>query len=1129
MPRIFDNISDQLQTALIQTLDTAQRADFCVGYFNLRGWRLLQPPIEDWQGDETHRVRLLIGMHRTPQEEIRELFSLSGKGDGLIDNARLVRLKRQIVEEFRQQLMLGAPTNADEQGLRDLARQMDEGKLVVKLFLRYPLHAKLYLLHQPHIYSAPIHAYLGSSNLTFSGLSGQGELNTEVTDTDATAKLARWFEERWTDRGCLDITSDLIRVIEESWAREEALSPYEVYLKMAYHLAQEAIAGLSGEFKLPNELTAILFDYQAAAVQIAAHHLNKRGGVLLGDVVGLGKTLMATALARIFQDDYGYETLILCPKNLESMWRKYIADYRLVAHVLPISKAIRHLPDLRRYRLIIIDESHNLRNREGQRYGVIRDYIEANESKVILLSATPYNKSYLDLSAQLRLFIPEDRDIGIRPERYIGEIGELEFTRRHQATTRSLAAFEKSEYADDWRDLMRLYMVRRTRSFIVGNYAETDPISGRSFLRMRDGRLSFFPARVPKTVAFPANDQFSRMYSDDVVTWINLLSLPRYGLGQYVSEKAAKGADADEKRLLENLSRAGERLMGFCRTNLFKRLESSGASFLQSIDRHILRNYVYLYAIDNDLPLPIGTLDADTIDPSIEDEDEDSILTAGEALTAEDVEENGAETEAAQVEQGDTTRSAYQRRAQAAYALFSGSYKKRFKWLRPTLFTAALKKKLREDSDQLMEVLSICGAWDAAGDTKLNALHDLIAWHHPGEKVLIFSQFADTVRYLEEQFTAREVRGLSAVTGSSDDPTALAWRFSPVSNGARVAPEDELRVLIATDVLSEGQNLQDAAIVINYDLPWAIIRLSQRAGRVDRIGQQAERILCYSFLPADGVEQIIRLRARVRQRLAENSEVVGSDEQFFDDDQLAAQLRDLYTEKSGILDFEADTEVDLASYAYQIWANATRDNPALAKKIADLPDVVYSTRRYVGSVQRPQGVLTYMKTSDGTDSLAWLDAQGNSVTQSQYAILRAAECPPDTPAMERHPAHHDLVLQAVALMRRDDYNVGGQLGGRTSARRRAYERLKDYIESLKRETPLFVTQDLERAVDDLYRYPLRSTARDSINRQIKAGVSNEDLARLVVALRAEDRLSLIQEDGEANEPRILCSLGLFDL
>ena len=120
--------------------------------------------------------------------------------------------------------------------------------------------------------------------------------------------------------------------------------------------------------------------------------------------------------------------------------------------------------------------------------------------------------------------------------------------------------------------------------------------------------------------------------------------------------------------------------------------------------------------------------------------------------------------------------------------------------------------------------------------------------------------------------------------------------------------DDELRVLVATDVLSEGQNLQDAAIVVNYDLPWAIIRLIQRAGRVDRIGQKAEKILCYSFLPADGVERIIRLRARVRQRLQENAEVVGTDEAFFEDDQNDQAVLDLYNEKAGILDGDAETK-----------------------------------------------------------------------------------------------------------------------------------------------------------------------------------------------------------------------------
>ena len=161
----------------------------------------------------------------------------------------------------------------------------------------------------------------------------------------------------------------------------------------------------------------------------------------------------------------------------------------------------------------------------------------------------------------------------------------------------------------------------------------------------------------------------------------------------------------------------------------------------------------------------------------------------------------------------------------------------------------------------------------------------------------------------------------------------MAWRFSPVSNDKRdrFKPDDELRVLVATDVLSEGQNLQDCAIVVNYDLPWAIIRLIQRAGRVDRIGQKADDILCYSFLPADGVERIIRLRARVRQRLQENAEVVGTDEAFFEDDGERPGVVDLYNEKAGILDGDADTEVDLASYAYQIWKNAIDCEPGSAE------------------------------------------------------------------------------------------------------------------------------------------------------------------------------------------------------
>ena len=335
---------------------------------------------------------------------------------------------------------------------------------------------------------------------------------------------------------------------------------------------------------------------------------------------------MATALARVFEDDHGLETLIICPKNLVPMWEDYQAQYRLRARVLSVSRVIGELPKTRRYRLVLIDESHNLRNREGKRYRAIQEYIQENDSKCILLSATPYNKTYEDLSSQLRLFVPEDENLGIRPERLLREIGETEFIRRHQAPVRSLAAFEKSEHADDWRELMRLYLVRRTRSFVQDNYAATDSANGRKYLTFEDGTRSYFPTRVPKTLRFDIDGQYARLFADKVVDAINGLELPRYGLGNYVTDTPPAPPTQTEAKVLGDLSRAGKRLMGFCRTNLFKRLESSGHAFLLSVERHILRNFVFLHAIEHDLPLPIGTADASLLDAQSSDEDAEQAI-----------------------------------------------------------------------------------------------------------------------------------------------------------------------------------------------------------------------------------------------------------------------------------------------------------------------------------------------------------------------------------------------------------------------------------------------------------------------------------------------------------------------
>jgi hypothetical protein len=194
MPKIYDNIAETLLSDLDTALGLSTHADFCVGYFNLRGWRHLDGRIASWPGGPGGQCRLLVGMHPSPREELHAAFH-AHQGAGM-DNALAIRLKRRLAEEFHEQLTLGVPTNEDEAGLKRLLAQLRAGQLVVKLFLRHPLHAKLYLAFRSDPIN-PITGFLGSSNLTFSGLLGQGELNIELLEVKSSEVLSDCFLSFW--------------------------------------------------------------------------------------------------------------------------------------------------------------------------------------------------------------------------------------------------------------------------------------------------------------------------------------------------------------------------------------------------------------------------------------------------------------------------------------------------------------------------------------------------------------------------------------------------------------------------------------------------------------------------------------------------------------------------------------------------------------------------------------------------------------------------------------------------------------------------------------------------------------------------------------------------------------------
>ena len=591
------------------------------------------------------------------------------------------------------------------------------------------------------------------------------------------------------------------------------------------------------------------------------------------------------------------------------------------------------------------------------------------------------------------------------------------------------------------------------------------------------------------------------MASPGVLAALDDLRLPRYDMSRYV---AADGPEPspDEHQVLDRMQRAGGNLLGFTRTMLMKRLSSSGAVFVLSLQRHLLRNHMYASAVRADGFLPVGTVD----DSQMFGSDDSDVL---EIPIDED---DGVQV----------ARSTEQWIAMAEGALehLADHDPNSVTWVRAALFGPALLEDLEHDVEVLEGLLERFGTWTERTDSKLDALEELISVTHEDEKVLIFSEYADTAKYVASALQRRGVDRIEAVTGSSEDPTRLARRFSPRSNeelaGRPIGEDQELRVLVATDVLSEGQNLQDAAIVVNWDLPWAIIKLIQRAGRVDRIGQRAEQVVVYTFLPTGGVEAVLQLRGRVAARLAQNASVFGSDERFLNTPGEAQIIRGMFDEDSEIPEGDEMEQVDYASAAYEIWRNAEENHPDLAHAAIELPDVTFATRSTAGGV----GTLVYTLSHFGVDRIGFSPLGGQPRRLSPLEALDVSACDPATPGLPRMEDHHELVRMAVeGPLSPEEFGTEGTL---TGVRRRVYERVRNF---LGEATGRLFSPDLEveEAVDALYRAPLTEQAKQSLARSLRERTP-EDVLALVVNLHDEGRLT-VDTSTQPDDVHVVCSMG----
>lgn len=1101
VPKIFDNQSPEtkMRGALETLFPSYQRIDVATGYFALRGWSSLDLLVREQfeVGDvEGPVARVLVGMILPAQHESiidnlqAQITPLEGSATSLRERAPKVR--EELKAHLRKQLASGIPTKEDRETLQSLRELVEVGAVEMRVYTRKALHGKTYLLHHadPNIPSA---GFVGSSNLTGPGLNSNLELNLHTTEQGSTEELSEWFEGLWNDRFTLPIDAELLEVIDDSWAAPTPRSPYDVYLKACYTMSQDVRAGLA-QYEVNELIADTLLDYQTTAVKTLARRIMQRRGTMLGDVVGLGKTLTAIAIGLMLRDNHGFQPLVVCPKNLQTMWEQHLKEYDLPGRVVPYSMVHAVLPTLPRYRFVIVDESHTLRNEGTRTYNAVQTYLHENESHVLLLTATPYNLKYADVANQLALFLDEDEDLGLTPTFALQKNPNL--YDRLEASHSSLAAFRKSEEPEDWKRLMGEHLVRRTRSFVLNTYAKDDE-HGRKYLEFKnkDGSVSSrftFPSRrvVPIDHAFADDDAATKMTSERTLDALANLKLPRYDLAAYLHPDAPYLANGDEKVFIEDSQTSRGQVAGFVRTNFYKRLSSCGHSFTLSLQRHLRRNELFIYAIENDLPLPAGTLDPATLaDDAIDLE-----------VMVQDAEEGVG----------------FFKDIAGDYDQLSENSPRGIKWISPSLFRDSLLDDLNSDAEDIRSLLTWYGAWDPQSDSKVLKLVELLNDRHNGDKVLIFTEYKDTAKYLAQSLRQFGVSHVGCATGETEDATSLATRFSPETNlsddDAPITPEEEIRVLIATDVLSEGQNLQQSHIIVNYDLPWAIIKLIQRAGRVDRIGQKSDEVLLYTMVHGR-VEEQLQLRKRIQERLAANAATFGSDEKFFGTDTETKAISDLYDGK--LEDVSSGEDVDASSLAFEIWQAATKDDPKLRHRIENLPDLIDATRPQLPGDKR--GIVCCATTDSGIDSFAWYDADEDTTSlMTGHEALAALKCLPDTEALPLYENHDAVVQELITGVIAKNLNSSGRLRGE---RRILWNRVGESLEA--HSDPRF-----SPALDALYDSPLTTIATNQLRMiRRRKTTTNIDLLNHIADLYEQGILTT-STTKSADAVRIVASMGV---
>ncbi len=1045
---------------------TINNFDVLVGYFRSSGYFKLRPLLEN-----IANIRILVGI------DVDEVTGEMQRAGLALFKGNAEKTIKDWQNKFIEDVKTAHYDEHTERGIKQFVDDIQTQKVRLKAHPCQSIHAKIYIFRpdnfNPHKAGNVI---TGSSNLTDAGLgtktSPNYEFNVLLNDYEDIQFATQEFEELWQEG--VEILPEVARDSLKKTHLADNVTPYELYLKCLIEYFGSEIEFDPNSIKdLPDDFKRL--SYQMDAVNEGWEMLKKHNGFFLADVVGLGKTVIATLIARQFYYHNGYpdhrsKILLVIPPALKQNWEDTLASFKINdAFEIFNNGSLHKVTNAQKYDMVIVDEAHKFRNDTAEAYNQLQRICktrtsDSKEKKVLLISATPLNNRPGDLYNQILLFQDGNNSTLDFPLSGFFARVKKEYEEARRMPDKREAGRRTAKLYETIREkVITPLVVRRTRTDLLANERYKKDLT--------DHGVAFPKTTPPKPVYYQLKPDLEKLY-DSTIQKIDNKNQNKCGL-LHTRYRALHYLKPEFKQQYKRADFIAERLVAIMKTLLLKRMDSSFYAFKQTLERFIESSRAMLKMIDNNKIFIAPKLKVNNY--ILEDEEEKLIkLITTENPTDPDI------------------------------AIYSCDD-----------FEKGFIAGIKHDYEILKTLKS---EWDTiTRDPKLNEflarLPEFLAEaNNPEQKIVLFTESTDTMRYLSEQIKQTKYGETTLSVDSKNRDQIKQIIEQNFDANTKAAKNNDYQIILTTNALAEGVNLHRANTVINYDTPWNAIKLMQRVGRVNRIGQTASHIFVYNFYPTAQINNDIELEKKALIKLQAFHSALGEDSQIYSTDE--------QVDTFGIFDESIREEVNETIPFLEEIRQFRKDDPEAYKRVKELPGKV---RNAVNNPTHKGGTIVFARTKETGSSRFYMVKANTTASETQnaealnradksntnnnkvdnYSFIKTAKllkCAPDTKAEALHDQHYPQVVSALNEFNREmEQNIIDQTQNKplSSHENKAIKFLKSLINLPDANDS--EQQKLKLAIKQIEHKRFQNLTRD-INKLIKNSKGIKPIAVLGKAL-----------------------------